>query len=258
MSILSHTHGFIFIHVAKTGGRSVNLTLAKHCPSRERFNTRKLNPNVNTLGRRIALEVRERTSQDKWNAYFKFAFVRNPWDRALSTFKHIKFSREMSARGKMDYLHTIANALRIDPSSLTFDTYVRAVLRDRVFDNYHWDKQIHCFTDESNQNLLDFIGRFESLQADFDTACEHIGLPKTKLPRHNKTEHSHYSTYYSPQTAQIVADLYREDIEMFGYQFAGPPDVASSLNTFGIAGSVQAATSKIVNKAQRIRQLLCK
>jgi hypothetical protein len=74
------------VHVAKTGGTSVDVTLARNCDHYEQFNTRKLNPNVDVLGRRIALEIRSGAITEQWDNYFKFAFVRNPWDRTVSIF----------------------------------------------------------------------------------------------------------------------------------------------------------------------------
>lgn len=228
MSILSHEHRFLFIHVAKTGGRSVNQTLAKYCRRTERFNTRKLDPNVDVLGRKIALEIRPQATADQWNQYFKFAFVRNPWDRAVSMYRHIRMSREMNATGKMRYLDEITRRLRIQPEEFSFEVFVKAVLRDRVFDNYHWDQQIHCFTDESGRNLFDFIGRFESLQCDFEMVCRRIGFPLKTLPHHNRTQREHYSGYYTDETSQIVADVYRDDIAMFDYAFDDRPRVIES------------------------------
>lgn len=219
MSILSHEHGFLFIHVAKTGGRSINRTIAKRCAQRERFNTQGLDANVDVLGRKIALEIRNRMTDDQWNRYFKFAFVRNPWDRLVSMYRHIYLSRDMNAKGKIRYLNEIIKRLDIKSEELTFEVFVKRVVRDHVFDNYHWDKQIHCFTNESNKNLFNFIGRFENLQADFDFACRQIGFPLTTLPHHNRTERNHYSCYYTEETRQIVADIYRDDIEMFDYTF---------------------------------------
>jgi len=219
MSILSHKHRFLFVHVAKTGGRSIGIALRKHCLSTERFNTHSLDPNVDMLGRRIALEVRPALTDEQWDDYFKFAFVRNPWDRTVSMYHHIKSSVSLKATGKIRYLEEITRRLKIHPDELTFDVFVRRVLQDRVFDNYHWDKQIRCFTDEGNTNVFDFIGRFEHLQRDYNAVCERLGLPIERLPYQNRTRHLHYSSYYDSQTEQIVADLYPEDIRMFGYGF---------------------------------------
>ncbi len=238
MSIFSHQHKFIFVHVAKTGGRSVNHTLARHCDHSERFNTRKLDPNVDVLGRRIALEIRPRATSEQWEHYFKFAFVRNPWDRTVSMFRHLQSAKKMKCQEKVRYLDEITSRLNIKPRKFTFEIFVKAILRDRVFDNYHWDKQIHCFTDENNQNMFDFIGRYENLQQDFDLICKRLGFPVVSLPHHNKTRHGHYSSYYSAETERIVGQLYREDVAMFDYRFESQPalprtDRSSMLMTMG-------------------------
>jgi len=229
MSILSHKHRFLFVHVAKTGGRSINLTLRKRCPRSERFNTHKLNSQVDVLGRRIALEIKPQTTPEQWHSYFKFAFVRNPWDRTVSMFRHVQSAREMNSKDKLRYLQEITRRLKIRPDEFTFEVFVKSVLRDRVFDNYHWDKQIHCFTDQDNRNLFDFIGRFENLQQDFDFVCRRINFPQQRLPHHHKSRHDHYSAYYTKETEQIVGDLYREDVETFGYECERRP-VAPHLN----------------------------
>ena len=113
MSILSHRHHFLFVHVAKTGGRSINLALARWCPKSERFNTKKLDPQVDVLGRRPGLEVRKQTTDEQWNKYFKFAFVRNPWDRAVSVYQHIRHAETLNAKEKKRYLDEITRRLRI-------------------------------------------------------------------------------------------------------------------------------------------------
>jgi len=222
MSILSHKHRFLYVHVAKTGGSSVDLALQGWCPRSEHFSTRTLDHRIDILGRRIAMEIRRHSTPQQWDSYYKFAFVRNPWDRAVSIFKNIQSSREMQAKDKRQILEEITRRLGIDEEDFTFDVFVKDVLRDRVFDNYHWDKQIYCFSDYDNRNLLDFIGRYENLQDDFNAICRNLRFTTSRLPHVNKTQHDHYSSYYSKETEQIVGDLYREDVERFQYRFEKP------------------------------------
>ena len=70
----------------------------------------------------------------------------------------------MKSKDKLRYLDEITHRLNIRPRDFTFEIFVKAVLRDRVLHNYHSDKQLHCFTDEDNPNIFDFIGRYENLQ----------------------------------------------------------------------------------------------
>ena len=66
---------------------------------------------------------------------------------------------------------------------------------------------------------FDFIGRYENLQQDFDHVCDSIGIPRRILPHANKSRRKPYWKYYNTKTRDIVAEIFREDIEYFGYEF---------------------------------------
>ena len=67
---------------------------------------------------------------------------------------------------------------------------------------------------------MDFVGRYERLQEDFDEACRRIGIPPRKLPEKRKAkDRGAYREYYDDETAEMVARHFRRDIEEFGYRF---------------------------------------
>lgn len=230
MSMVNDTHRFVFLHVAKTGGRSMNGLLIQQVGHEGTFNTKKLDPNVNRLGRMLGLEAKALAGDAKWQSYFTFAFVRNPWDRAVSIYENMRTdyaaSRRFSARKKFwvrnesekaKMLRVICARLNISPKNFSFDHFVYGVLRDRAFENYHWDKQSNALTDGNGTILFDFVGRFERLQLDFDHACGAIELPRTELPHRNKSNRSNWESYYTQDSMKTVAEIYGEDIDLFEY-----------------------------------------
>ena len=60
----------------------------------------------------------------------------------------------------------------------------------------HWSKDV------------DFVGRFENFQEDFNTVCSRIGISQLKLPHNNKTKHKHYAQYYNNKAREMVAQEY--------------------------------------------------
>ena len=76
---------------------------------------------------------------------------------------------------------------------------------------------------------MDFVGRYERLQHDFDRACERIGIPPCRLTRRNASRHGDYRRYYDAALLEQVNDFYRADFEQFGYAMAETSEALSCL-----------------------------
>jgi|TARA_Y100000034_G_scaffold88743_1_gene106540 hypothetical protein len=128
--------------------------------------------------------------------------VRNPWEKLLSQYFF---------RVKDDTQHGYIREAK-DVSFLDF------LQKPFPLGN---KPQCDKLSDSKGNLCMDFIGRFENLQEDFNTVCDKIGIPQQELPHVNKTKHKHYTEYYDNETKQIVAEKYAKDIEYFGYEFGG-------------------------------------
>ena len=154
-----------------------------------------------------------------------FTFVRNPYERLLSRYSHLcRRIKELGSSGFGDFLtagdkNILAyfNGSPIEIKNFKFKDFVK--FTQRVFDP-HWEPQVDKFEKQVDSlDNINYIGRFENFQEDFNTACDKIGIPRQKLPHKNESKHKHYTEYYDAETKEIVAKLYAKDIEYFGYKF---------------------------------------
>ena len=163
------------------------------CATRTFFNLLNCNP------------AKYRKFISEYNDYFSWTFVRNPWDRLVSAyFNKIvdKFqSGLVSWRGKIkSFEEFILEIEKNDVIDLKCDRHIRS---------------LHTFF-PSNVN---FVGKFEKLQEDFNLICDKTGIQQKELLVENKSRHNHYTEYYNDETRLIVAEKYAKDIEYFGYKF---------------------------------------
>ena len=136
----------------------------------------------------------------------------------------------------------------------TFKRFVTKEFQARLWREKHWfvGPQSDFVCDADGRLLMDFVGRFETLQADFDAVCGSIGLPPTPIPHVNDNTSGRnvaqtdvrrelrrglsypwwvvrgrstskslrsYRDYYDEDSKGIVAELYKDDIDLFGFDF---------------------------------------
>lgn len=215
--LLSLRYKFLFVHIAKTGGTSIRTALRwyrwkdpYHIPQYicSRISSLSHHRLACKLPRHAkAIAAYEMLPRELYNELFKFAFVRNPWDLQVSSFHHIQRERPHL----LGAIHDFESFLKwkLDP--------------DRPY-HYIVDTSIELQSDylvDLNGNIIvDFVGRYEQLEEDFHQVCGRIGIRPPRLPHKRQAKNrSTYQEYYTDETAQLVAEHFRRDIEMFGYAF---------------------------------------
>ncbi len=239
--MISHHHECIFVHIPRTAGQSVEhyfldrlgLDWRRRAPLLLRPNDiPELGPP--RLAHLKAMEyVRYRyITREQFDRYFKFTFVRNPWDRLVSIYKHLN-------------MHHVCD----------FKTFVMGKLRDGTYRRKHYwfiCPQQEYLCDDNGELCMDFVGRFEQLQGDFMQVGRKLGMESASLPHVNRggapgvfsgspkqvldnmlwwayrryriPAYAAYEDYYDSETRSFVEDMYAADIDMFGYRFTGSPD----------------------------------
>lgn len=152
-------------------------------------------------------------TKSEFDSYFKFTFVRNPWDRLVSAYCFLK----KGGMGQVDKKWAEEN-LSIYPD---FDSFVKSwINRKNIFSYTLFIPQYKFICTQGNLPTLDFIGFFENLEEDFSYVQERIKKNNEGLLFLNKTKNrKDYQEYYTEESKQIVAEVYKEDIQMLGYTF---------------------------------------
>lgn len=186
---------FIYIGVPKTGTTSIE----SHIKTKY-----KIIPHCHKKHAPICLH------NEKYLDYFKFGFVRNPWDWVVSWYFYATDEWNRPVRDQMSlknwvYIHNACCGC----NPLT----VRCCYQPLV-------PQYKFLCNDQGDLIMDFVGRFESLQHDFDRACEKAGIHKYKLEFKNKSQRSgSYVDHYDSETKKLVSDLFEKDIDLFKYSF---------------------------------------
>lgn len=205
----------VFLHIPKTAGQSVRRVLSKHRFVLSDTKQKWLGWEGDYTHERWATEgysrvLRAELGDAVWDRSFKFSFVRNPWDRAVSAWRYLDRPGDLALG--LSFPEFLELVRTITPQYAPED-------RPRNKFSWHVAPQAPQLLDASGKLLADFVGRTENLQTDFDEVCRRLEVPKTELPRVNTTERSAYQDYYDDDSKQAVADLYALDIETFGYTF---------------------------------------
>lgn len=217
--IVSKELSCIFIHIPKTAGSSIGEP--NYRKFRKGFLIKYLgNDDIAKAGHIKGIDLKEKY-KDCWEDYFKFCFIRNPWDRFVSAYIYSKqkissiYSRVNSTSSYKMRRSTFGSQLQQCHSFRDF------CIKLEQFDlDIHFEPQVDYITDSKENLLVDFIGKYENLNQDFKKICETIGLPgKVVLPHFRNTKHKIYREYYDNETKKIVEKYYEKDIEMFKYQF---------------------------------------
>lgn len=219
--LISYKYKFIFIHNYKVAGSSISLALkdfALQNPTTNNTlntlieqqsilgyflnkiaNKRSIFPSFNSHDK--AFEIKQKLPRNIWNDFFKFGFVRNPWDWQVSLYHFM-------LQDKNHFQHRLIKKMK------SFEEYIEW----RVNEDKHLQKEF--FTDEKDNLIVDYIGKLEYLGRDFHDVCKKIHIPpKIKLPHINKSKHKSYRGYYNDYTRELIAKHFKEDIELFNYKF---------------------------------------
>lgn len=180
---------FLFIHIPKAAGTSISKALFIEDPGHFSYAD---------YYKKIANK----------EIPYSFAIVRDPWDRLASTYYYAK-----------------RHAIKYPYSSVAFvneyeclNSFVKKWLTIENVKKHYFFRTSFDYVSLNGKVSVDFIGKFESLNDDFNEICSQIGI-NTQLTHENKNKVTDYRKLYDLESAEIVAKVYENDIKTFGYSF---------------------------------------
>ena len=229
--IISNSQKYIFIHIQKTAGTSVMEALGRNL----RWDDIEIgtNPEVHKFYREkyglgkhsLAKDVRQIIGREVWDSYFKFTFVRHPYARAVSLYTYIqrmakaKYARNRfpfyKKKDKSPFWSWLMTQAFVD--SKNFSEFIR---HEKFLNDFGAQPQINWLFNNEEEMLVDFIGKYENLNTDFEKIAQKIDNDNKPVLKHinNSTGKKEPGFYFqSEEDYKHLEKLYKNDFEFLNY-----------------------------------------
>ena len=188
----------IFIHIPKTAGISVTKSLFGEFQDTNHLSLRR---------------YRLIFGNADFNSYYKFTFVRNPWEKVFSCYRFLK-------KGGTKSYHKKWKEEVLDEYN-DFNIFVKKWINfQNIYSFSHFIPQHWFITLNSEKLKVDFIGKFENLDKDFKKISSKLNLNQNLLHLNKSDSNKRiYTNFYNQESIDIIGRIYKEDIDLFKYDY---------------------------------------
>ncbi len=223
--IISHRKNFIWIHFPKCAGTSIRELLQSNpifqADILPMWHTKKPinwkeHPKVDTnlWTHSSAVDIKKYLDERgcRWDDYFKFVFIRNPWERAVSEYEYYRQIMEKD-KFKTDFNIQITEIAMNEPPP-------NFIMRNK---GKSWRPHNYIF-DKDGKLMVDFVGKVENMEEDFKKVVGKIlpdaNITQWRLPHMNTTtKNKSYRDYYDDESREYVRNRDAKIIELGQYEF---------------------------------------
>ena len=217
MCSINHDKKALFIHIPKNGGSYISTILAENYGFKNYYLKRPdhkefcfgIDKSVDKHENKIhGTLVYYKTSpylnrimnmnEEKWNSYFIFTFLRNPYDRIVSGWNYI------------------------NKYNIPFDKFININYNSNSYDYWHvFMSQSRHIIDNNGKLRVDYLGKFENMESDLKVILNKIGFKNIlhKPFKKNSKKHDNYKRYYNNEIIEKVNILMKEDLNNFDYNY---------------------------------------
>jgi hypothetical protein len=221
MVLVSHIYKFIYLKNYKVAGSSVESFFGQFCINQKnkiKYSFQDLQDEKITqwgiLGSRghgrftiwnnhkSAKSIKNNLGHELFDSYFKFCVVRNPYDLMVSSYFFEK------TKNNFDYnFKSYCKTFKTPPNPNTERMFIDDV------------------------EVCNYYIRYENLKNDIIFVLDKLGITDydiNDLPNHKSNYNPRdrcYQSYYDDETKEIVTNLFKIEIEMFGYEFYTDEDL---------------------------------
>lgn len=206
--MISDRRRCIFIHIPRTGGSSLenviwprprvesDLWMGFVSPMRNKYQT-------GGLQHLFARHVLKEVGAERFNSYFKFAIVRNPFDRLVSQFHYMSKRPDL-----LGYIGMKAG-----------DGFSRYLSLIADHEHVQWTPQVDFLLDEDGKLAVDYIARFENYETDVRAILARLDIAVAELPHASRTLRGAYARYYSDADRATAERMFARDLSYFHYSY---------------------------------------
>lgn len=207
--MINDTQKFIFSHIPKNAGTSIEKALAKVPDT--------LDISKIEQSRREALVFKKTNSNPE---YCFFAFVRNPYDRIVSVYRHsMRKRRHFPKLSFSQYCIALQDYFieKLDDGWLS--TFDKRHARPQTF----FIPNAEGFLMGQKLNTIPknvYIGNFENLSEHFIELLNNLKIKNISLPHVSwgSAKKANYEDYFDENSYEIIQLLYGSDFAHFDYQ----------------------------------------